>query len=362
MATKQAVAKVGNLYLIGDVWHFRKMVNGHPINKTTKTGDIKQAKQLAALWEAEAIQNIVRDGLKPLTVGQTITRYLDERKNLSSYRAMVSTLKVFSTLENKKLHEVEKTELVTIINGMRTDGKAEGTVALAVRYWNTLMNYAAKHKVKPGPKLDVFKPKANPRRTLTADEEARLLAALVPPAKQQKGCPEHTIVQMQDNYDLVVCLLELGCRYHELANAEWKQVNMTANMVHLKRGKGGTDSTHYISDRLRIVLERRIADDPEAVHLFPSMVGKSKNLNFLHKAAKRAGIDVQGSNIVLHSMRHTYATTMLKEGLQLPEVQQLLGHKRIETTMQYIHLLPTATAARALEVQQRRQQQVDKQE
>jgi hypothetical protein len=44
------------------IWHWRKIVQGHTFARSTKTGDKKLAEQIAALWEAEAIKEVVLKG------------------------------------------------------------------------------------------------------------------------------------------------------------------------------------------------------------------------------------------------------------------------------------------------------------
>jgi len=57
------------------------------------------------------------------------------------------------------------------------------------------------------------------------------------------------------------------------------------------------------------------------------------------RLAKAAGIDKQ---ITPHALRHTYATRLLDEGFTIREVQELLGHSDVSTTMIYTHVNPAA--------------------
>jgi hypothetical protein len=42
----------------GDVWHWRAMINGYTLARSTKTGDKKLAQQIAAKWESEALKRL----------------------------------------------------------------------------------------------------------------------------------------------------------------------------------------------------------------------------------------------------------------------------------------------------------------
>lgn len=61
----------------------------------------------------------------------------------------------------------------------------------------------------------------------------------------------------------------------------------------------------------------------------------------LREAARTAGI---GGRIHPHLLRHCYATHMIESGATLPEVQELMGHARLETTMVYLHVRSPATS------------------
>lgn len=74
-----------SLKLRGEVWHFRKMVNGHMINRSTKTGDRKLAEQIAAKWEYEAIKSIQFNDERPQSLHAAIRAFFSARKGRGGY-------------------------------------------------------------------------------------------------------------------------------------------------------------------------------------------------------------------------------------------------------------------------------------
>ena len=56
--------------------------------------------------------------------------------------------------------------------------------------------------------------------------------------------------------------------------------------------------------------------------------------NLVHKTARRAGLKLHS----LHQFRHTCASDMIAAGIPVPEVQRMLGHASVSTTMRYLHI------------------------
>ena len=55
----------------------------------------------------------------------------------------------------------------------------------------------------------------------------------------------------------------------------------------------------------------------------------------VREASKKSGIQKQ---VTVHTLRHTYATHLLEDGLDIVSIKELLGHAHIETTMVYLHV------------------------
>jgi integrase len=64
------------------------------------------------------------------------------------------------------------------------------------------------------------------------------------------------------------------------------------------------------------------------------------------RGRKRCGV----KGVTCHVMRHTYACNLLQAGVRIDDVQKLLGHKNLETTMRYLHLVPGAAGVQAKEI------------
>jgi site-specific recombinase XerD len=100
---------------------------------------------------------------------------------------------------------------------------------------------------------------------------------------------------------------------------------------------------------LHSMLTRRKAEATDE-YVFSGKKCHNNNSLWMKAALKRAGITEDAGKISMHTMRHTYASRMLKSGMSLVEVQALLGHRKISSTMVYSHIETGAVAEKAARV------------
>lgn len=330
------------------IWHWRKVVQGHTFARSTKTADKKLAEQIAALWEAEAIKEVVLKGSKPVLLHSVIKAFLEARKGTGGHANAQVHLKHFLALPNVRMGDLALAQLQGIIQKRRDAGASHNTLCVSVSYWNAVVRFAEDQKWATAVKLPRMYPEKTRLRYLSADEEAALFAAIDPKAKYPGKCAR-TDRARQDNTDLLLALIHTGCRYREIARMAWTQVDLEGRRLRVYRQKGGVDSTLVMSDKLHAMLLRRKA---EAVGdwVFPTKRRHNNNYAWLRDALTRAGISEDAGRITLHTARHTFASRMLNSGMSLVEVQGLLGHVAISSTAVYAHIETGAVAEKAARV------------
>ena len=130
-----------------------------------------------------------------------------------------------------------------------------------------------------------------------------------------------------------------GLRCSEVRHLEVADADIQRGMLHVRMGKGSKD--RFIP--LGKMLCRGIAQYIGAVHpvkyLFEGNDGQALSQRgtqwVVSEAVKRAGIRKE---VHTHTLRHSYATHLLEQGVNILTIKELLGHSHIETTMVYLHI------------------------
>lgn len=139
-------------------------------------------------------------------------------------------------------------------------------------------------------------------------------------------------------WKLVVLLgADAGLRRGEIANLRWNDVEFKHNQLYVAPDK--TENYRYVpmTPELREALEKA---KNGARNEFVVNVGKNRTSKyfltaFYRKIAKKAGVQS-----FLHKLRHTFASQLVQNGVDLYTVSKLLGHSSIKMTEIYAHLAP----------------------
>ena len=139
---------------------------------------------------------------------------------------------------------------------------------------------------------------------------------------------------------IVEMLYSTGCRVIELERLNISDINFETKEV-LLFGKGNKHRTSYLNAKAEVALKeylRERKDHNKALFVYerkPYGRLKKSGIEAIIKKIMERIPDVT-THITPHVFRHTTATTALDRGMSVVDVSRLLGHRRVETTMEYI--------------------------
>ena len=132
-----------------------------------------------------------------------------------------------------------------------------------------------------------------------------------------------------------------GLRCGEVRNLRLGDVDWERSMLHVRQGKGGKDRILPLGTMLRRGIKTYIETQYPQTFLFEGNDGKAFSQRgaqwVMSQALQKTGIVKEA--VSLHTLRHSYATHLLEQGVSILAIKELLGHAHIDTTMIYLHLV-----------------------
>jgi integrase len=145
-------------------------------------------------------------------------------------------------------------------------------------------------------------------------------------------------------YRLTVLLLYSGARFSEVVSLTWDDIDFNNRLVYFKSNKNGNDRKVYIPDVAMEVLNDLYSEKSNSL-VIPSRNGKQliqipkqwqDEVDTLLPNNYKAG----KYRITMHSLRYTNASWMAISGISILHIKEQLGHKKLNMTMRYSHLIP----------------------
>jgi len=196
------------------------------------------------------------------------------------------------------------------------------------------------HRLAENPvrELDAPKPHKALPRYLTLEESQRLLNAVEGKNRTRDYC--------------ILCLfLNCGLRVSEMVGLNLTDIREDSLLIH---GKGSKERIVYLNDAAAKALNDWLAERVQIAAI-------DKNALFLSSRRKRLSVDMVQAmlkkNLLRagldpslyspHKLRHTAATLMLQNGVDVRTLQEVLGHENLNTTQIYTHVGNTAIRSAA---------------
>ncbi len=341
--------------------------------RPTKCLDKSQAVLVARDRLRESIDKHQR-GLKedpPLLDVIKEYRDLTLTEGKSDYKNQVTFTKYVTPLcekHNLLVSQLDNT-LITKWRRLHTkDGYSASYTNNFVTFLVSVYNFAKRGglDVDPSVDFDGIKLKTKDKLRYFLDGEEQKFLAELDPTREVNGLPpykkrvsKYIQTALQDQYDLAVMLIDTGVRHTEATECPRTAVDtLSWKYVNIYREKVGNEGRLAITDRLREVLQRRL-HDTNSLYVFASRHDPNKPRGYAMKgisnAINRAGLNEEHlvkryGSFTPHCFRHTFASRLAQNGLDLYQISKLLGHTSTQMTQRYAHLVQDKSALQAAEI------------
>lgn len=336
-------------------WYVQFQIDHQTIVRSTKTTDRRIAEQVAAKIRADVHAELLLGKKEQITLETALRRFVNTKVGTANYRNLESQIRIIMTALDCSILLVKVNS--DTLEQFRQKRLSQGCGSQTIKHGMNCLVGAIRLARKDGYQCQTIEAPLirtpNSRlRYLTVDEERRLLHEL-DPTRIANGLSAEPVRRagrqkwMQDNYDLVIMLIDTGARYSEIANIGWRDIDLATGEIKLWRSKVQNESVIYMTDRVETILRRR-RGETNGETVFANKAGERRGYSAIaiRKAFRRAGLYA----CTIHTLRHTHATRLVQNGLTIQEVKAVLGHTDIRTTMRYVHLEQAVVTRKARDV------------
>ncbi len=263
------------------------------------------------------------------------TEYLSLERNYTqnTVSAYKNDMKKLMKYNHNNLLEITSEDLQKYLKSL--SDLNSNTIAHKISTFKSFYNFLERKKlVEKNPAISVIRPKQQTKLPtfLTIEEAIKLLD-----------------IEVNTPYDarnkaILELLYSSGLRISELINLEMANIDLESCLIRVM-GKGRKERIiplgDYAIEALKIYIEkyRSILNKKNSTYIFLNNQGTKISRQFIFKTIKlecqKKGIR---KNVSPHTLRHTFATHLLKNGANLRIIQELLGHENLSTTQIYTHL------------------------
>ncbi len=212
---------------------------------------------------------------------------------------------------------------------------APHTVSTAITLLKRTINYGVRRDLCKPLSFSIDLPKVvkkidNKRnRYLSVEEAGTLLETLRRHSEQ--------------TYRMALVSLNTGMRFGEIASLRWQHIDIKTRTIKVMDPKNSENRMVFMTDAIFEMFEGLEKEKPDKL-VFPSRVGgiQSDASHSFHRSVDELGlndgIDDRRLKVVFHTLRHTAASWLVNQGITLPVIAKILGHKTLQMTERYSHV------------------------
>ena len=354
---------MARIYKRENVWYLDVRIKGHSIRRRIGT-----SRKIAELALKDAEVKIARDEFgftkHDISIDKLIERFLEYNRTnhrastTKRYKAVTDHLRQY--LKEKRHDIVAVSQLTSEVlegfkafrrdswvnpNGKPVEdeedvtesthlGARSRTVNLELDGIKTMLNLAIRWEYLKENPVKYVKPlktdDRRPVRFLNLSECDRLLAVASP-----------------DYYPILFTFLNTGMRKAELENLLWSDIDFKRSKIWVRAKEDWKPKTGEreipMAEELAEVLttyRSKSTETSSAEYVFP-VRNSGRSHNWLRTELIKLAQSAEIPDLTkVHTLRHTFASHLVMQGVDLPTISKLMGHSDIETTMIYAHLAP----------------------
>ena len=139
---------------------------------------------------------------------------------------------------------------------------------------------------------------------------------------------------------VLALIYSAGLRGQEVINLKISDIDFERKTIHIRQSKYNKDRVVPLAECMAVGLKKYLSAENPHIWLFngkePDGRYSVRGLSWvMRENLKKTSIT---KNVNLHSLRHSYATHLLEQGINIVTLKELLGHSDITTTMIYLHI------------------------
>lgn len=269
--------------------------------------------------------------------------YLEVERNLSPYTVRNYRTEIGQFIEFAQAHGVKEWRLVDKalvrrwLADLRVGGYAPGSIARKLSEVRACCTYLVREdRLDHNPLANISAPKQPKRqpRVLSYDEVLAMLRM-----------PDVATPQGQRDLAILEVFYGSGIRLGELEKLDLADLDLSRREVRVL-GKGNKERIALFGKSAEATLRLYLLqgrpsfvgkEEASALFLnrFGQRLGRVSIIRMLGRYAKEAGID---RKVTPHAMRHSFATHLIDEGVDIRIIQEMLGHESPATTQRYTHV------------------------
>jgi len=313
---------------VGEFWHYSLKVNGERLHGSTKAKDLPTARRVLEEKRRQLLEGQCGKGKVPF-LSDVRKEWLEVNRAVHSPKhwqdvESVTRNWILPDLGSRRVDKVTTGDVQALRTKMLEAGRSPVTSNDMLKILKLLLNFAVKrgHLKQISAQFEFQRVQKKPRPTLSYPNVKTFLDAVDAEARNP-----HVRVMLR-------VMVGLGLRESEALGMRWEWFDPQGFNYTVGKAKGKEARVLPVP----AWLWASIHSMPKMTSpwVFPAEDGKPHRAQFCRKTLQRVCVKLGLGNLTQHRLRATFATLHAGSGTPITEIQGMLGHKNIQTTMIYV--------------------------